>query len=240
VIGAFLNALGILLGALAALAWHEPFSARAQNWFRFALGGLTVFFGLRLVWENTGGPATTILRQLSIALLAVVLGHLVGRLLRLQKMSNRLGRRAAERLSAAQKNPPGKPIDGFAAATVLFCAAPLGILGAVTDGLAGYFYPLALKAVMDGLAMAGFVPLFRWPVALAALPVFIFFTALATAVNRFALPALAAHHLVEPTAAAAGLVMCAVSLVILGARRVELANYLPALLLAPALARLIE
>jgi len=122
----------------------------------------------------------------------------------------------------------------------LFCAAPLGILGAVTDGLAGYFYPLALKAVMDGLAMAGFVPLFRWPVALAALPVFIFFTALATAVNRFALPALAAHHLVEPTAAAAGLVMCAVSLVILGARRVELANYLPALLLAPALARLIE
>ena len=53
-IGAFLNALGILLGALAALAWHEPFSARAQNWFRFALGGLTVFFGLRLVWENTG------------------------------------------------------------------------------------------------------------------------------------------------------------------------------------------
>jgi len=239
VIGAFLNALGILLGALAALAWRGPISARTQDGFRFMLGGLTVFFGLRLVWQNVGGSIMTVLRQLFVALLAVLLGHLLGRLLRLQKMSNWLGRRAAERLAAARKNPPGRPLDGFAAATVLFCAAPLGILGVVTDGLADYFYPLALKAVMDGLAMAGFVPLFRWPVALVAVPVFIFLTALATAVNRFALPALAAHHLVEPTAVVAGLVMCAVSLVILGARRVELANYLPALLFAPVLARLI-
>ena len=127
-------------------------------------------------------------------------------------------------------------MDGFTAATVLFCAAPLGILGAVTDGLTGYYYPLALKAVMDGMAMASFVGLFRWPVALAALPVFIFLTAIATAVNLFALPGLAGHHLVEPVNAAAGLVMCAISLVILSGRRVELANYLPALMVAPVLA----
>ncbi|MEI8291234.1 MAG: DUF554 family protein [Verrucomicrobiota bacterium] len=235
-IGAFLNALGILLGALAALGWRKPFSARTQNFAKSALGALTVFFGLRLVWQSIGGPAKTVLWQLFLALLAVFLGHLLGRLLQLQKMSNWLGRRASERLAAAQKNPPGKPMEGFTAATVLFCAAPLGILGAVTDGLTGYYHPLALKAVMDGLAMAGFVSLFRWPVALAALPVFIFLTAIATAVNLFALPGLAGHHLVEPINAAAGLVMCAISLVILSGRRVELANYLPALMVAPVLA----
>jgi uncharacterized membrane protein YqgA involved in biofilm formation len=121
------------------------------------------------------------------------------------------------------------------AATILFCAAPLGILGAVTDGLSDYFQLLALKAVMDGLAMAGFVKMFRWPAALAALPVFIFLTAIAAAVRTFALPALAAHHLVDATSAAAGLVVCAVSLVVLEVRRVELANYLPALVVAPLL-----
>jgi uncharacterized membrane protein YqgA involved in biofilm formation len=53
--------------------------------------------------------------------------------------------------------------DGFCACTVLFWAAPLGLLGAVADGLSGYFYLLAVKAVMDGLAMTSFVKMFRWP-----------------------------------------------------------------------------
>jgi hypothetical protein len=235
VIGAFLNALGILLGALLGLARQSPLSARTQNYCRSALGAFTAFFGLQLVWQGVGGTFTTVLKQLLLALLAVVLGNLAGKILRFQKISNRLGRRASAWLAAAGKNPPGRPLDGFMAATILFCAAPLGILGAVTDGLSDYFQLLALKAVMDGLAMAGFVKMFRWPAALAALPVFIFLTAIAAAVRTFALPALAAHHLVDATSAAAGLVVCAVSLVVLEVRRVELANYLPALVVAPLL-----
>ncbi|MEI7809086.1 MAG: DUF554 family protein, partial [Verrucomicrobiota bacterium] len=63
--------------------------------------------------------------------------------------------------------------------------------------------------------------------------------AVATAVNLFALPVLSAPHLVESVNATAGLVMTAISLVILSGRRVELANYLPAMLVAPVLARLL-
>jgi len=235
VTGPFLNALGILLGALLGLAWRGQWFARNQNYLKSALGAFTAFFGLQLVWLNVGGTFTTVLKQLLLALLAVVLGHLAGKILRLQKISNRLGRLASARLAAAQKNPPAPPLAGFTAATILFCAAPLGVIGAVTDGLSGYFQLLALKAVMDGLAMTGFVKLFRWPAALAALPVFLFLTAIAAAVQTYALPALAARNLVEPTGAAAGLVVCAVSLVVLEVRRVELANYLPALVIAPLL-----
>jgi hypothetical protein len=54
---------------------------------------------------------------------------------------------------AAQSNRSARPPPAFNACTILFCAAPLGLLGAVTDGLSGYFYLLAVKAVMDGLAM---------------------------------------------------------------------------------------
>ena len=68
--------------------------------------------------------------------------------------------------------PPQRASDGFLACTVLFCAAPLGLLGAVTDGLAGDFYLLAVKAVMDGLAMTGFMKIFGWPAALSAFPVY--------------------------------------------------------------------
>ena len=121
------------------------------------------------------------------------------------------------------------------AATLLFCAAPLGILGAVVDGLQNFYYLLLLKAVMDGLAMMSFVRMFRWPVALAALPVFFFFNGLAWLVQRGA-PWLELHGLAGSVGVAAGLISCIVTVVIFQVRRVELTNYLPALAVAPLLA----
>jgi uncharacterized protein len=227
VIGAFLNALGILLGALWGLVRATPPSAAAQKYLQSVLGAFLAFCGLQLVWQSVGGNFLATARQLFLAGLALVLGYWLGKILALQKISNWLGRHATQMLGAGR---------GFSAVTILFCAAPLGIVGAVTDGLTDYFFPLALKAVMDGLAMTSFVKMFRWPVALAALPVFAFLQLLTFAVHESARPWLQAHALLNSVNAAAGLLICAVALVVLAARRVELANFLPALAIAPLLA----
>ncbi len=236
-IGAFLNGLGILIGALFGLAMRRPLTARMQAFFKTALAAFTFFYGLRLVYENLNGTLAACLKQFLVGVLAVAAGYWLGRLLHLQALSNRAGHQAALVLAAAQKHPPGPSAAGLAAATVLFCAAPLGVLGAVADGLENYFYLLLLKAVMDGLAMMSFVKLFRWPVALAAAPVFLFFNGLSLLVQRGAAPVLAPPSLGSAVALAAGLITCLVALVILEIRRVELANYLPALVVAPLLAR---
>jgi uncharacterized membrane protein YqgA involved in biofilm formation len=234
--GAFLNAIGILFGALFGLAMRKPLTARAQAFFKSALGAFTVFYGLRLVYVSAHGTVLACLKEILISVLAVFLGYWLGRLLRLQTFSNRVGHHAATLLAAAQKNPPGPSGAGFMAATLLFCAAPLGVLGAVADGLESYFYLLLLKAVMDGLAMMTFVKLYRWPVALAALPVFFFFNGLSLMVRYGAQPWLDEQYLTGSVGIATGLVACTVALVILEVRRVELANYLPALAIAPLLA----
>ena len=235
-IGAFLNALGILLGALYGLAARRPLTLRTQEFFKTALGTFTVFYGLRLVYENVHGPFTACLKEIFLTAVAVVLGNWLGRLLRVQQISNRIGHYAATRLATAQKTPPGQAAGGFSAATILFCAAPLGLLGTVADGLENYFYLLLLKGVMDGLAMLSFVKMFRWPVAFAALPVFFFFNGLAWGVRFGLQPWLVGQGLAGAVGIAAGLVTCTVALVILEVRRVELANYLPALAVAPLLA----
>lgn len=234
-IGAFLNAIGILLGGLFGLARREPLSARPQIFFRNALGAFTVFFALRLVWLSINGTFLSCLKQLVLAVLAVALGNLLGKLLGLQKISNRLGRYATRLLSSAETNSNRIMADGFCACTILFWAAPLGLLGAVADGLAGYFYLLAVKGVMDGLAMTSFVKMFRWPAALAAVPVFLFLNGLTLLVRLGALPWLDAHFLTESVNRAAGLIACIVALVIFQVRRVELNGYLPALVVAPLL-----
>jgi len=239
VIGAFLNALGILLGALWGLARREPPSAALQKYFQSALGAGIAFCGFQLLWQNVSGNFFAILKQIFIAVLAVVLGNWLGKILALQKISNHLGRYAAARLGGGTASAPPRAGDGLVATTILFCAAPLGIVGAVTDGLADYFLPLALKAVMDGLAMTSFVKLFRWPVALAAVPVFAFLNLLALAIRLGVKTWLELPALLASVNAAAALIVCATALVVLGVRRVELANYLPALAVAPLLTRLL-
>jgi hypothetical protein len=234
--GAFLNAIGILLGGLLGLVLRRPLPLRAQVFFRSALGVGVCFFGLRLVWLSLNGTFLSGLKQILIALLAVGLGFWLGKLLRLQKLSNRLGRRAGNLIASSQTGAPCKTGEGLGACVVLFCAAPLGVMGAVVDGLSGFFWLLTVKAVMDALAMMSFVKLFRWPVALSAFPVFAVLGGITYVCQFYAAPWLAARHLIDPVNAAAGLVACAMTLVILEVRRVELANFLPALAVAPFLA----
>jgi len=234
--------MGILMGGLFGLALRKPLSLRTQVFFRSALGAFTVFSGLRLVWLSVNGIFLSGLKQIFIAALAVTVGFWIGKLLHLQKLSNRLGRYAGSLIASAQSDAPRKTGGGFIACTILFCAAPLGLLGAVTDGLPtlggqlGYFWLLAIKAVMDGLAMTGFVKIFGWPSALSAFPAFFFLNAITYTCQFYAQPFLAAHGLVDPVNAAAGLIACAIALMIFEVRRVELANFLPGLAVAPLLA----
>jgi hypothetical protein len=235
-IGAFLNAIGILLGAIFGLASRKPVSAQTQLLFQNVLGSATIFAGIFLVYENVGGTFLNCLKQIFLALFAVMLGNLLGKILGLQKISNRIGRRAGNLISATKKNPA----DGFNACAILFCAAPLGIVGAVIDGLSGFFWLLAIKAAMDALAMMSFVKIFRWPAAMSAFAVLVFFGAITFACQFYAAPFLNAHNLTNSVNLAAGFISLAISIVIFGTRKVELANYLPALAIAPALTWLLK
>lgn len=231
--GAFLNALGILLGSLAGLVWRAPVSKRFQMLLRSALGAATMASGAWLILSNLGPGFLIALKRLLIMVLALLLGYWVGKILRLQKMSNWLGRHASRRITAAQAHPPDRAAGGLLACVALFGAAPLGWLGAVQDGFTGQSWLMGVKAVMDALAMTGFVQLFGWPAALSAFPVFALFGGVTLACQRYAVPFCAAHQLADSVAAATGMVACVVSIVIFEVRRVELASYLPALVIAP-------
>src|SRR5262245_22007730 len=91
VFGTELDASGILVGGVAGLIRRKPFSLTTESFWKVTLGAFTVFYGLRLTWTSLNGSALQILKQLLIAVLALGLGRFTGRLLGLQKLSNRLG-----------------------------------------------------------------------------------------------------------------------------------------------------
>jgi uncharacterized membrane protein YqgA involved in biofilm formation len=235
ILGTLVNAAAIVLGAVFGLIRSRPIAPENQAFLKIVLGTAVIVAGLRLTWASVNGSLKQILWQVVLVIVSMMLGKLTGRLLRLQTLSNRLGKFARERIAAVRPGHPGTPADGVNVCAALFCAAPLGILGAVSEALGGGPLPLCIKALMDGLAAAGFVMLFGWTVALSALPVLAFQGMISLTVLQFAQPALQAHNLTDPVNATSGLLIFCVSLLIFEVRRIELADYLPSLLWAPLL-----
>src|SRR2546422_7669908 len=100
-IGTFVNAAAILLcGAIAFTTARQP-SARFQTAIKGLLGVATVYVGLRLTITSMGGGWPHIAKQSLILLLSLILGRLLGQLLHLQKLSNRLGQYARRKMEEA-------------------------------------------------------------------------------------------------------------------------------------------
>lgn len=236
-IGTILNSSAIVIGGTLGLTTTKALSASAEAQLRIVLAAFTVFFGLRLTWQSLNGSAPQILKQCVILTLALMLGKLTGRVLGLQKTSNFLGRRAQEQILDAQQARSRSANDAFKPCAILFCAAPLGILGAVQDGLllSQYFYPLAVKAVMDGFAAIGFVRILGWGVLLSAIPVLALQGTLTLVCACFLAPFLSPRGLLDSVNAVGGVLVFCVALVMLGLKRIELTDYLPSLLFAPLL-----
>lgn len=244
-LGALLNAAGIVIGGIFGLARPQPLSPQTQGFFKTLLGVLTVFFGLRLVWLSIGGSPLQVLKQIAIALAALMLGNLIGKLLRLQHLSNSLGQQAKRIMERPAAAGSSRFSDGMNVCTILFCAAPLGILGAIhdalpaADGTTRFFYPMIVKALMDGLAAMGFAMMFGAGAIFSALPTYLIFGTVTMVTHIWIEPFLRVHQLVDSVNAAGGLIICAVAVVIFELRRVPLADYLPALCVAPALTWLV-
>lgn len=236
VLGTILNVAAILAGGIAGLAVKKQPSATVQSNIKFALGVLAVYFGLRLTWLSLNGSFGQVLKQIGIVLLSLSLGNLLGKWLRLQKASNRIGNLTRDRMLRATPDNPQRFSDGFLVCSLLFCAAPLGILGSIHNGLLpDYFYPLAIKALMDGLATMSFVAMFGWGVALSAIPVLVFQGTITLACAHSLLPFLQQHGLTDSVNATGGLLIFCVSLLIFEIRKVPVTDYLPSLIVAPTL-----
>jgi len=234
VIGTFINAAAIVAGgALGRVAsrWLTP---QRQTYIKLLLGVVTVYVGLSTTVRAFHGTFTQIAKQFGIMLFALMLGNLLGRLLKLQAGLNLLGRYARERFAAAQPGDRHRFSEGFVTCTLIFCVGPMAILGSLQDGLTGDFKLLAIKAAMDGLATVGFVAAFGWGAAMAVLPVFLYQGTL-TLLARWAAPHLQDQMLIDSISAAGGMIVFSVALVVMELKRVQLANYLPALIIAPLL-----
>ncbi len=228
--GIALNAVGILVGGIFGLAKKNPLSPKDEATLRKLMGLLTVFIGLRLVWNNLNGSFGTIMKHLAIVLISMSLGKLLGKVLHLQKLSNAVGKWASEKLSGNVSTN-----DGFLVAASLFCVAPLSILASADEALNRFSFAFVIKALTDGLATLAFVPRFGWNVLFSVIPVIAWQGTIYLLMKGME-PMLIERQIFWALNATNGFLIFCVALIILQLKKIEVTDYLPSLAIAPLLA----
>jgi uncharacterized membrane protein YqgA involved in biofilm formation len=233
-IGTVLNVGTIILGGVIGLTAGRQLSPKIEYRIKLTLGVITIWLGMKATWASVNGSFGQVVKQIVIILAALVIGNVLGKLLGLQKQLNRLGEYAKQKFQGEAAGNQRNFGEGFVTCTILFCVGPMAILGAVEDGLTGKFPILALKSAMDGLATMAFVKPFGFGPILAAIPV-LAYQGTITLAAKSAQPFLQNQALLDSVNGTGGLLILCISVVLLDIQKVPLADYLPALAVAPLL-----
>jgi uncharacterized membrane protein YqgA involved in biofilm formation len=123
--------------------------------------------------------------------------------------------------------------EAFVTASIVFCVGPLTFLGSIQNGLTGDAGLLAIKSVLDGFTAIALAATLGWGVLLTIPLILIYQGGLALGASAFA--GLLSELQLREMSAVGGLLIIGVGLKLLGIRDVRVADYLPAILVAPLL-----
>jgi uncharacterized membrane protein YqgA involved in biofilm formation len=239
--GTAVNVLTVLVGSSVGVLAGNRLASRTRDLVTDAIGLVTLLIGgLAAVAVNDPALASEVgpHAPLLIVLGALVVGGIVGSLLRLEQRLEGLGGRLQRRLSGGSGSAErARFIEGFVTASLVFCTGPLTILGSLSDGLGHGADQLYLKATLDGFAAIAFAASFGWGVAASALTVLVVQGAI-TAAGAGLGDVLADAELAAITAAG-GLMLVGVGLRLLRIREIAVADLLPGLAVAPLLVQLV-
>jgi hypothetical protein len=164
---------------------------------------------------------------------SVLIGGLLGEWWRIEEQLRKLGAWLEARFArSGSSEATARFIRGFVTASLVFCVGPMTILGSFEDGLTGSFQTLAIKSVLDGFAALAFASSLGAGVMFSALVIFLYQGAL-TLLAVQAQAVLTAPMIAEMTAAGGLLIMGIGFGALLELRPIRVANYLPALVIAP-------
>lgn len=236
-LGTALNVATVVVGGSLGVALGHRLPGRVRDVVTDGLGLVTLLIAVL----NAGAVTDPALEDavgrgwpLLVVLGSVILGGVVGALLRIEQRLEGIGGRLQRRLAGSADSAERRRfVDGFVTTSLLFCVGPLTVLGSLQDGLGQGIELLALKATLDGFAALAFAATLGWGVVASAISVVVVqgtLTLLGAASGRV----LDDAELAALTATG-GLLLAGVGIRLLRLRPLPVGDLLPALLVAPLL-----
>ena len=218
-IGTITNIAAVLTGTAVGAIAGARFPERIRTTVVATLGLITSAVGIREIIPTDEFP---------LVLGAVLLGAIIGELIRIEGGLHAFGAMLQRRISG--EDSESRFSEGFVIASLVFCVGPLTIVGSIEDGL-GDPELLLVKSGLDGFAAVAFAAVYGWGVGLAALTVAVIQGGIALAAG--ALDGILTDPMVDALGAAGGILLLGIALRLLDLKEIRVANLLPAVVLAP-------
>lgn len=223
-IGTVVNVLTVLAGTVAGVLLGSRLPERMRTAALQAVGLVTLVIGTRDALRT---------RNVVFPLVALIAGAALGEALGIEERLEGLGEAIRRRFSPAAHDGDGRFVEGFVAASLLFCIGPLTILGSIRDGLGGpdHAQLLLVKAALDGVVAIAFASTLGWGVGFSILTIVVVQGTLTLAAGGA--DRLLTDRMVVEMTATGGVMVIGIGLRLLDIKQVAVASFLPALVLAP-------
>ncbi|MGA4668509.1 DUF554 domain-containing protein [Propionibacteriaceae bacterium Y1923] len=236
-LGTAVNVVTIVVGSLVGLALGSKLDERTRTTITQVLGLCTLVMGATTMLPMLGARLTEAVpggAVFLVAILVLVVGTVVGSLLRLEDRTETLAawlRRLLVRDEGAGNERQTRFVNGFVTSTLLFCIGPMAILGSLQEGLGQGASTLMIKAILDGVASIAFA---------SALGIGVMASALAVGAYQGTLTLLAwllgdvlNGPQVDMISVVGGVMLLGLGIRLIGLKDIRVGDMVPALLLAP-------
>ena len=229
--GTIINVVAVLIGGSLGTFVGGRLPARVQETVISALGLFVIALGIKLTLQS---------QNVLITLGSALLGGLLGEWWNLDALMHRLGGWLEARVARSPSDAAtARFIKGFVSASLIFCVGPLAILGSIQDGLTGNYQLLAVKSLLDGFGALAFS---------ASLGIGVLFSTIVILVYQGGISLLATQAqsllttpMINEMTAVGGLLVMAIGVGgLLELKPIRVANYLPALVIAPLIAAVLH
>lgn len=226
--GVIANTLTVIIGSLVGLTFRKGIPEKVTSAVMTGLGLCSIYIGIdgALSGENV-----------LIVIAAMVVGSIIGTLLDIDQAINNLGTWVENRYSNKNKGQVSIT-QGFVTASLLFCVGAMTINGSLNAGISGDNSLLYTKAMLDLFSSSMLAASLGIGVLFAAAFV-LGFQGLLVLMAGFLAPVLTPAAIAEMTCAGS-LIIIALGTNLIGATDIKVANYLPAIAIAPFLCWLVS
>lgn len=232
-LGTIINSAAIIVGGVFGHLFGKILNERIQDSLQKASGICVLFIGIAGAMEGmlklSGSSLSAGRSMLIVASLA--LGALVGEILNIEHGFERFG----EWLKVKTGNAKDKSfVEGFVTASLTVCIGAMAVVGSIKDGISGDYSILVTKAILDLIIITVMTCSLGKGCAFSAIPVAVF-QGLITALARLIKPLMTDGALANISLIGSILIFC-VGVNLVWDKRIKVANLLPSLVFAVAIA----
>ena len=231
--GTIINAAAIAAGGLAGLLFGKFFDESKQDALSKACGVSVLFIGIAGALEGmlTVEGASVAGGKGMLITVCLAAGAFIGEWIGIEDLFERFGAWLKVKTGNAGDK---KFIEGFVTASLTVCIGAMAIVGAIQDGIEGDFSILATKAILDFVIILVMTCSMGKGCLFSAIPVAVFQGSV-TALARLVQPLMTEAALSNLSMTGSVLIFC-VGVNLVWGRKIRVANFLPALVLAAAAA----